>query len=153
MNAGTILLVEDNASDEALTLRSLRKGGIVNEVMVAHDGAEALDFLLCAGAHANRDPLDTPVLVLLDINLPKLGGLQVLKRLRQEERMKTLPVVVLTSSDEEKDVIESYRLGANSYVRKPVEFSAFTQAVQQLGCYWLLLNKTVRPGHVSPALP
>jgi len=146
MNPGTILLVEDNSKDEMLTLRALRKGGIANEVVVARNGAEALDFLLCTGAHTGRNRADVPALVLLDLNLPKIGGLAVLKRLRDEEGMKLLPVVILTSSDEERDVVEGYAYGANSYVRKPVEFTAFATAVQQLGLYWLLLNKAPPAG-------
>ena len=140
MNPGIILLVEDSSKDETLTLRALRRAGIANEVVVARDGAEALDFLLCTGAHAGRNRAKMPALVLLDLNLPKIGGLAVLKRLRREEDMKLLPVVIFTSSDEERDIVDGYALGANSYVRKPVEFTAFASAVQQLGLRWLLLG-------------
>jgi len=137
----TLLLVEDNPRDEALTLRALRKHGIANDVSVARDGAEALDYLFFTGAHADRDPADTPTLVLLDLNLPKIGGLEVLRRIRADERTKLLQVVILTSSDEERDLLEGYESGANSYVRKPVEFGEFANAVQQLGLYWLILNE------------
>ncbi len=129
-----IVLVEDNPDDEELTLRALKKQHVANDIVVARDGAEALDYLL--GEH---NPL--PSLVLLDLNLPKIGGLQVLQRLRGEERTKFLPVVVLTSSDEDRDLIDGYRLGANSYVRKPVDFHQFSEAVRSLGLYWLVLNR------------
>ncbi len=129
-----ILLVEDNPDDEELTLRALRKQNIANEIVVARDGAEAVDYL------TNADkPL--PNLVLLDLNLPKIGGLQVLQRLRSEARTQYLPVVLLTSSDEDRDLIDGYRLGANSYVRKPVDFNQFVEAVRSLGLYWLVLNQ------------
>ena len=129
-----IALVEDNPDDQVLTLRALKKNGIANEIVVLSDGAEALAFLLDAGK-----PL--PQLVLLDLKLPKLDGLEVLKRLRETPRTSFLPVVILTSSNEERDLIEGYRLGANSYVRKPVDFTQFTDAVRQLGLYWLVLNQ------------
>ena len=141
MGGPMILLVEDNASDEALTLRALRKSGILNEVCVVRDGPEALDFLFCRGAYASRDPAVVPQLVLLDLNLPKLGGLDVLKELRADDRTKRLPVVILTSSKEDKDVLAGYGLGANSYVVKPVNFDQFSEAVRQLGLYWLLVNQ------------
>ena len=137
-----ILLVEDNADDEALTLRALEKNNIGNKVFVVRDGAEALDFLFCAGIYADRDPHEMPHVVLLDLNLPKVGGLEVLRRLRADPRTHTLPVVILTSSKEEKDLAEGYQLGANSYVRKPVDFNEFIEAIQHLGLYWLVLNKT-----------
>jgi len=143
MNANLILLVEDNPKDEALTLRALRKSGIANEITVVRDGAEALEYLFCVGAYADRSRAGEPGLVLLDLNLPKVGGLDVLKRIRGDERTKLLPVVILTSSDEEKDLFEGYKSGANSYVRKPVEFNEFASAVQQLGLYWLILNEPV----------
>jgi two-component system response regulator len=152
MNANIILLVEDNPKDEALTLRALRKSGIANEVTVVRDGAEAVDFLFCTGAHANRSRAEDAGLVLLDLNLPKIGGLEVLKRIRRDERTKLLPVVILTSSDEEKDLFEGYKSGANSYVRKPVEFNQFASAVQQLGLYWLILNEPVPPSRKNPSL-
>lgn len=142
MKDKVILLVEDNQKDEALTLRALKKSGIANEVTVMRDGAEALDYLFRTGAYAGQNPMHVPTLILLDLNLPKIGGLDVLKRIRNDERTKLLPVVILTSSDEEKDLVEGYRSGANSYVRKPVEFQEFAGAVQQLGLYWLILNKS-----------
>lgn len=135
-----ILLVEDNPDDEALTLRALQKNGVNGEIVVAHDGAQALDYLLGEGAHAGRDTSAMPALVLLDLKLPKVNGLEVLKRIRAEERTRTLPVVVLTSSDERSDIASSYALGANSYVQKPVNFAQFNAAVGQLGHYWLGLN-------------
>jgi CheY-like chemotaxis protein len=135
-----ILLVEDNPSDQALTLRALRKGGILNVVVVVHDGAEALDYLFCIGEHAGRAP-ENPALVLLDLNLPKIGGLEVLRRLREDERTKGLLVVILTSSGEERDLKDGYQAGANSYVRKPVEFNEFATAVQTLGLFWILINE------------
>jgi two-component system response regulator len=146
MNDKTILLVEDNPDDEALTLRALRKANVRNEVVVARDGVEALDYLLGTGAHAGRDTRDVPQVVLLDLKLPRLDGLDVLRRLRADERTRLLPVVILTSSTEEEDRIAGYELGANSYVRKPVEFSQFADAVRQLGLYWLLLNQPPPPG-------
>ena len=136
-----ILLVEDNPDDEALTMRALRKHNIMNEVMVARDGAEALDYLFGTGAHQGRDLSVMPTVVLLDLKLPKVDGMEVLRRVRASVRTKLIPVVVLTSSKEERDLVESYNLGANSYVRKPVDFSEFTEAVRQLGLYWLLLNE------------
>jgi two-component system response regulator len=141
MKEKVILLVEDNASDEALTLRALQKSKILNPVVVARDGVEALDYLFGEGAHAGRDTAEQPSLVLLDLKLPKLDGIEVLQRLRADERTRLLPVVILTSSNEDRDRLSSYHSGANSFVRKPVEFSAFAQAVGQLGLYWLLLNE------------
>jgi two-component system, response regulator len=138
----TILLVEDNSDDEALTLRAFRMNNISNEVVVASDGAMALDYLFGSGEFDGRDVDDLPQVVLLDINLPKINGLEVLRRIRAEERTRTLPVVILTSSREEQDLIDSYRCGANSYVRKPVDFEEFVRAARQLGLYWLLLNET-----------
>jgi len=137
----TILLVEDNPDDELLTLRALRKNKILNDVTVVRDGAEALDYLFGAGQYAGRDTRDMPQVVLLDLKLPKLDGLEVLRRLRADELTRRLPVVVLTSSDEEQDILASYDLGANSYVRKPVEFHEFIDALGQLGLYWLVLNQ------------
>ncbi len=137
-----ILLVEDNADDEALTLRALKKNNIQNEVIIARDGVEALDYLFGTGAHAGRDLTRMPQVVLLDLKLPKVDGLQVLQRLRTDERTRLLPVVILTSSKEQQDLVEGYRLGANSYVRKPVDFSQFMEAVRQLGLYWLILNES-----------
>jgi len=141
MEESIILLVEDNPDDEALTLRAIRKNHIANKVIVARDGAEALDYLFGRGAYEGRKVTDLPAVVLLDLKLPKLDGLEVLRRLRQDERTRLVPVVVLTTSNEERDVVESYSLGANSYVRKPVDFEQFSQAVGQLGMYWLLLNQ------------
>ena len=135
-----ILLVEDNPDDVALTLRSLRQNGLANKVVVVGDGAEALDYLFRTGSYADREPGRLPEVVLLDLKLPKIDGLEVLRRIRADERTKLLPVVVLTSSDEEKDLVKSYKLGANSYVRKPVDFAQFSEAVRQLRLYWLLLN-------------
>ena len=139
-----VLLVEDNSDDELLILRSLKTANLENEIVVARDGAEALDYLFAGGAYADRAPRQLPVVVLLDLKLPKIDGLEVLRRIRADERTKLLPVIVLTSSDEDKDLIDSYRLGANSYVQKAVKFGEFTSAVQRLGLYWLLLNKIPR---------
>jgi two-component system response regulator len=140
-----ILLVEDNPDDEALTLRALRKANVGNEVTVVRDGAEALDFLFATGAHAGRETSIMPQVVLLDLKLPKIDGLEVLLRVRADHRTKLLPVVILTSSDEEQDQIRGYALGANSYVRKPVDFTQFAEAVRQLGLYWLVLNQPPPP--------
>jgi two-component system, response regulator len=136
-----ILLVEDNPDDEELTLLAFKKCNIANEVGVARDGVEALDFLFGTGAHAGRDLSVMPTMILLDLKLPKVDGLEVLKRLRANERTRRLPVVILTSSREQQDVVESYNLGANSYVRKPVDFAQFMEATKQLGLYWLVLNE------------
>jgi CheY-like chemotaxis protein len=141
MENKVILLVEDNADDEALTLRALKKNNIRNEVIVAHDGAEALEYLFGTGKFAGRNTDFIPQVVLLDLKLPKVDGLEVLRRLRADQRTKLLPVVILTSSTEEQDRIKGYDLGANSYVRKPVDFSQFIDAVRQLGLYWLILNE------------
>ena len=140
-----ILLVEDNDDDVQLTLRALRLHHIANAVKVVHDGAEALDFLFCRGAYADRSPDELPQLVLLDLKLPKVPGLEVLKKLRQEPRTRRLPVVILTSSNVESDLAASYDLGANSYIRKPVDFTQFMEAVQHLGLYWLVLNEVAPP--------
>lgn len=145
----TILLVEDNSDDEALTLRALRMNNILNEVTVARDGAEALDYLFGDGAHAGRDTRQQPQLVLLDLKLPKIDGLEVLRRLRADPRTRLQPVVILTTSNEERDIVAGYSLGANSYIRKPVDFAQFTEAVRQLGLYWLVLN--VPPSRESPS--
>ena len=142
MNDRVILLVEDNPKDEELTLRAFKKSNILNPVVVARDGVEALDYLFARGDHANRDPAAMPQVILLDLKLPKIDGLEVLKALRANEFTKLLPVVVLTSSVEEQDLIRSYSLGANSYVRKPVDFAQFLEAVRQLGLYWLIMNET-----------
>ena len=141
MNGKIILLVEDSPDDVLLTLRALKKNNILNEVVVVNDGALALDYLFGTGEYADRDARVMPQLVLLDLQVPKVEGLEVLRRLRNDSRTKLLPVVVLTSSDEEQDIVSSYQLGANSYIRKPVDFAQFTEAVQQLGLYWLVLNQ------------
>ena len=135
----TILLVEDNADDEQLTLRAMRQSDVPNIIRVARDGAEAIEALFGTGAGVHL-----PDLVLLDLKLPKVSGLEVLQRIRSEEATRTLPIVILTSSDEERDIVESYNLGANSYIRKPVDFDEFIDAVRQLGLYWLTMNRTTR---------
>lgn len=140
MQNKVILLVEDNPDDETLTLRALRKNQILNEIVVARDGAEALDYLFGTGTHAGRDTTIQPQLILLDLKLPKIDGLEVLKRVRADPRTALQPVAILTTSNEERDVVTSYRLGVNSYIRKPVDFDAFIEAVRQLGLYWLVLN-------------
>jgi CheY-like chemotaxis protein len=142
MNDKIILLVEDNADDETLTLRALQKNNIRNEVVVARNGAEALDYLFGLRAYEGRDTTVLPQIVLLDLNLPKMDGLEVLRNIRADERTKRLPVVILTSSKEDRDLLGGYDLGANSYVRKPVDFTAFAEAVRQLGLYWLVLNES-----------
>ncbi len=141
MDEKMILLVEDNPDDEELTLRALKKNNISNKVTVVRDGAEALDFMFCSGAYADRDPAEVPQVVLLDLKLPKVDGLEVLRRLRADERTRLQPIVILTSSKEEQDLIEGYKQGANSYIRKPVDFTQFMEAVRQLGLYWLVLNE------------
>jgi CheY-like chemotaxis protein len=142
MSDKVILLVEDNPDDEALTLRALKKNNIQNEVVVARDGVEALDYLFGTGKYAGRDVTVLPSVTLLDLKLPKIDGLEVLEKVRANELTKLLPVVILTSSKEEQDLIRGYKLGANSYIRKPVDFSQFIEAVRQLGLYWLLLNES-----------
>lgn len=141
----TILLVEDNGDDVELTLRAFEKSNIANEIVAVGDGEEALDYLFATGAYAGRDPSALPQVVLLDLNLPRMDGLEVLKRLRADERTRRLPVVVLTSSNEEEDLSRSYGLGANSFVRKPVDFAQFIEAAQQLGLYWLVINQPSSP--------
>lgn len=149
MTRKVILLVEDNPDDEALTLRALKKNNILNEVVVARDGAMALDYLFGMNEYAGRDISEWPEIVLLDLKLPKVSGLEVLRKIRTDERTRAIPVVILTSSREEQDLTESYGLGVNSYVRKPVDFSQFLEAVKQIGLYWLLLNEPP----VSPRRP
>jgi two-component system, response regulator len=141
MNERPILLVEDNPDDEALTLHALRANNIRNDVVVVRDGAEALDWLFGTGQYADRGPSTTPAVVLLDLKLPKVSGMEVLQRIRADARTAVLPVVILTSSREEQDLLDGYRSGCNSYVRKPVDFDEFNNAAQQLGLYWLLLNE------------
>lgn len=141
MKDKVILLVEDNPNDEELTLRALKKSQILNRVVVVRDGAEALDYLFFRGAHATRPSSEIPQVILLDLKLPKIDGLEVLRAIRADDRTKLLPVVVLTSSLEDQDLIKSYGLGANSYVRKPVDFVQFVDAVKQLGLYWLVINQ------------
>lgn len=144
-----ILLVEDNADDEALTLRALKKNHVANDVVVVRDGVEALDYLFSTGAHADRDPAAAPQVILLDLNLPRLGGLEVLRRLRADPKTAMTPTVILTSSMEDRDLVDSYRLGANSYVRKPVDFVEFVEATRQLGIYWLMLNEAPPQGRLG----
>jgi len=143
MSEKTILLVEDNPDDEALMMRALKKNGIANDIVVAHDGVEAIEYLFGEGQYAGRPVDDPPELILLDLKLPKMDGLDVLRRIRGDERTQYVPVVILTTSSEQRDIIESYDLGANSYVTKPVDFTEFMDATRQLGTYWLLLNRTV----------
>ncbi len=140
-----ILLVEDNPDDEMLTIRALKKNNILNEVVVARDGVQALDYLFGEGEHAGRDISIQPQVILLDLKLPRIDGLEVLKRIRSDERTRLLPVVILTTSNEQRDMISSYELGANSYIRKPVDFDQFMDAVKQLGLYWLVLNEVPAP--------
>ncbi len=144
-----ILLVEDNADDEVLTRRALKKNNIGNELVVARDGAEALDYLFGMGVYEGRDLSVMPQVILLDLKLPKVDGLEVLRRLRADERTKLLPVVILTSSKEQQDLVNGYGYGANSYIRKPVDFAQFLEAVRQLGLYWLVLNETPRQQQVG----
>jgi two-component system response regulator len=136
-----ILLVEDNPDDAELTMRAFRKSKIVNEIVLVSDGVEALDYLFGTGAHAGRNTKSKPEVILLDLKLPKIGGLEVLRRMRADELTRRIPVVVLTSSNEERDILSSYDLGANSFVRKPVDFAQFVDAAQQLGLYWLVRNQ------------
>jgi two-component system response regulator len=143
-----ILLVEDNADDEALTLRALTRNNVGNEVVVARDGEEALDWLFCTGPFQSRDPRQQPALVLLDLKLPKLDGLEVLRQIRENPETRLVPVVILTSSREEQDRLRGYLNGANSYIRKPIDFAHFVEAVRQLGLYWLVLNEPP-PGPAS----
>lgn len=140
-NSVEILLVEDNPNDVELTLRAFKKNNLTNRIHVARDGAEALDFLFCTGPHAARDPHGGPKVILLDLKLPKVDGLEVLRRVKSDPRTRAIPVVVLTSSREERDIVESYQYGVNSYILKPVDFQQFTEATRTLGMYWLLLNQ------------
>ncbi len=141
MEKKLILIVEDNADDEKLTIRALEKSNILNEIVITRDGQEALDYLLCQGDYKDRDPKIMPEMILLDLKLPKIDGLEVLEKIRQNEKTSLLPVVILTTSKEESDLIRSYKLGANSFICKPVDFSQFSEAIKQLGLYWLVLNQ------------
>lgn len=141
MRNKVILLVEDNPDDEILTLRAMKKNNVINKVIIAHDGVEALDYLYKRGNYADRDDNDIPQLILMDVNMPKMNGLEALREIRSNPKTKLLPVVMLTSSREEQDMIESYELGANSYIKKPVDFDQFVEAVKQLGVYWMVLNE------------
>jgi len=149
MKTGQILLVEDNPDDEALTVRALKRSSIPNEIVVVRDGVEAVDYLLGEGAFTSSPPPALPKVILLDLNLPKLDGLGVLRRIRADQRTRLIPVVILSSSDEEQDRLQAYSLGANSYVRKPVDFEEFLIAAAQLGRYWLLLNESPVPGTLT----
>ena len=142
MEKKPILLVEDNPDDEMLTKRAFKQNNILNEVVVAHDGVEALDYLFCQGVHTGRDPAIMPTIVLLDLKMPRMGGLEVLERLRADPRTELLPIIILTSSMEEHDLVQGYKLHANSYIRKPVDFAQFVESVKQIGMYWLVLNET-----------
>ncbi len=139
-NNKSILLVEDNPNDEALTIRAFKKNNLMNNIDVVRDGQEALDYLFCEGDYADRDKNDNPQVILLDINLPKLDGLEVLRQMRANEGTSLIPVIVMTTSDEQSDLIDSYKLGANSYIRKPVDLDNFMSAIKTLGMYWLVLN-------------
>jgi two-component system, response regulator len=141
-----ILLVEDSPEDAELTIRALRRNKLANEIHVAEDGAEALDFLFCRGAHADREFSHAPRLVLLDLKLPKVSGLEVLRALRADERTRAIPVVILTSSKEERDLIDGYKLGVNAYAQKPVDFEQFSETVRQIGMFWMLINQAPPPG-------
>jgi two-component system response regulator len=149
MRDKTILLVEDNPDDEALTLHAFKRSNIPGEIAVARDGVEALDYLFGTGAYAGRETRQAPQVIFLDLKLPKIDGLEVLRRLRADERTALLPVVILTSSDQDRDIVDSFRLGANSYVRKPVDFEQFAEAVRQLGLYWLNLNESLPEGRLD----
>lgn len=141
MSDKTILLVEDTSSDVALTLRALRKHGICNRLVIAEDGQEALDYLFCTGAHTGRDIRDTPMLILLDLKLPRIDGFEVLRRIRADQRTRRIPVVILSASSEKQDITAGYDLGTNSYIRKPIDFHQFAEIVKQFGLYWLVTNE------------
>ncbi|MDA7816643.1 response regulator [Sulfurimonas sp.] len=144
MNNKIILLVEDNADDEALTIRALKKNNLANKIDIVRDGAEAIDYIFCKGEYSSRDINDKPQLILLDLNLPKMNGIDVLKHIRSEEVSKHIPVVMLTTSEQEDDITKSYDVGANSFIRKPVDFTEFTEVVNQLGVYWMAINKAAK---------
>ena len=146
MDEGIILLVEDNEDDIVLTQRALKRANILNEVIVVRDGIEALEYLRCEGKYADRSNMKPPVVVLLDLNMPRMGGLDCLKEIRNDSNLRVLPVVILTSSREDRDVVESYEIGANSYIQKPVDFDQFVKAIQTLGLYWLVLNVSPKSG-------
>ena len=141
-----ILLVEDNAEDAELTMRALRRNKIINDIRVAEDGVEALDILFCRGSHQDRSFSNPPNLVLLDLKLPRLGGMEVLRAIRADERTKAIPVVIFTSSNEERDLIDSYKLGVNAYAQKPIDFVQFAETVRQIGMFWMLINEAPPPG-------
>jgi two-component system response regulator len=141
MKRKVILLIEDNPDDEMLTIRAMKKNNILNKVVVLRDGEEALDYIFGKGKYKGREIIEAPQVILLDLNLPKINGLEILRRIRADERTRLFPVVVLTSSKSEKDMVESYKLGANSYISKPVDFDQFVESVKQLGLYWLVLNE------------
>jgi two-component system response regulator len=147
-----ILLVEDNPDDEKLTVMGFKRNNIANPIVVAHDGKEALDYLFCQGAYAERDPLELPQVVVLDLKLPKIHGIEVLKKIRENPETHYLPVVVLTSSKEDRDIVETYELGVNAYVQKPVDFNEFGEAVKHLGMFWLLLNSAPNPRSIRAAM-
>ena len=151
-NGKAIMLVEDNPDDRDLTLRALKKNNIANQVIVAEDGVEALDYLFGTGKYDGRDVSEVPLFILLDLKLPKVDGIEVLKKLRADDRTAIIPVVILTSSNEDQDMLRGYKLGANSYVRKPVDFDQFTDTVRQLGMYWLVINESPMKADLSPVL-
>ena len=150
-NGKAIMLVEDNPDDRDLTLRALKKNNIANQVIVTEDGVEALDYLFGTGKYDGRDVSEVPLFILLDLKLPKVDGIEVLKKLRADDRTAIIPVVILTSSNEDQDMLRGYKLGANSYVRKPVDFDQFTDTVKQLGMYWLVINESPMKADLSPA--